>query len=140
MPPSCSSNVDVPAALRNISRLCRPDGLMAALLQLPRQGAEAVTYSPFASLKTLNSIMRLVAPEDLRASAEAAGFVLLSNKTITLHSGKQFDLQVFKLARGADRDFAGRRAIDPALPAPGSSQVRSQATDFRRSKARRTQA
>lgn len=122
--------VDVPAALRNISRLCRPDGLMAALLQLPRQGAEAVTDSPFASLKTLNSIMRLVAPQDLRASAEAAGFCLLSNTIITLHSGKQFDLQVFKLALSADRGFAARRAIDPALPAPVSSEVRSQATDL----------
>lgn len=90
--------VDVSAALRNISRLCRPNGLMAALLQLPKQGADAVTDSPFASLKTLSSVMRLVPPGDLSDSAEAVGFACLSKKTITLRSGKQFSLQVFRLA------------------------------------------
>lgn len=93
--------VDVSATLRNLRRLCRADGLMAALLQLPKQGAEAVTSSPFASLKTLNSIMRLVPPEELTAAARAAGFTPLSEKTITLPSGKQFCLQVFLMASPA---------------------------------------
>ncbi|WP_208647662.1 class I SAM-dependent methyltransferase [Cupriavidus lacunae] len=92
--------VDVPVALRNISRLCRPNGLLAALLQLPKQGADAVTHSPFASLKELNSIMRLVPPGELLDSAEAAGFACLSQKTITLQSGKQFSLQLFRLTSG----------------------------------------
>lgn len=89
--------VDIPATLRNISRLCRLNGLMAALLQLPKQGGDAVTDSPFGSLKTLNSIMRLVPPEELSDSAEVAGFTRLSKKTITLPSRKQFSLQVFRL-------------------------------------------
>jgi SAM-dependent methyltransferase len=96
--------VDVPAALRNISRLCRPNGIMAALLQLPRPEADAVTNSPFESLKKLNSIMRLVPPEELNDSAEGAGFVCLSKTTVTLQSGKQFSLQVFRLASSCPQD------------------------------------
>jgi SAM-dependent methyltransferase len=89
--------VDVPAALKNMSRLCRPNGLLAAMLQLPKRGADAVTPSPFASLKELNSIMRLVPLRELSDSAKAAGFECLSQKTITLRSGKQFSLQLFRL-------------------------------------------
>ncbi len=89
--------VDVPAALRNLAKLCRPKGLLAALVQLPKQGADAVTPSSFTSLKELNSIVRLVPPNELSERAEAAGFTCLSQRTITLQSGKQFSLQLFRL-------------------------------------------
>jgi SAM-dependent methyltransferase len=92
--------VDVAAALKNLSRLCQPNGFMAVLLQLPKAGAEAVTASPFTSLKTLNSIMRLVPPAELNAAATEVGFALVSEKTITLQSSKQFALQVFRLTDG----------------------------------------
>ncbi|WP_212733740.1 class I SAM-dependent methyltransferase [Variovorax sp. CF079] len=108
--------VDVPVALRNISRLCRSNGLLAVLLQLPKQGADAVTPSSFASLKELSFIMRLVPPGDLVHSAEAAGFASLSQKTITLQSGKQFSLQLFRLTSSCPQDaeaISAARGHDP---------------------------
>ena len=90
--------VDVAAALRSISRMCRPNGLLAVVLQLPKQGVEAVTSSPFESLKKLKSIMRLVPPEELARSAQAEGFDGLSHETITLASGKQFAHLLFRLS------------------------------------------
>jgi len=88
--------VDVPAALHNMSRLCCQNGLLAAMVQLPKRGCDAVTPSPFASLQELTSIMRLVPPEELRDGAQRAGFECLSQRTITLQSGKQFSLQLFR--------------------------------------------
>jgi hypothetical protein len=55
------------------------DGILAALLQLPKERTASVSPSPFVALKGLNSIMRLVP------------------QLITLASGKQFSLQLFKL-------------------------------------------
>lgn len=42
--------------------------------------------------------MRLVPPEELRKAAEDLGFGFLSQKLITLESGKHFILQTFQSA------------------------------------------
>lgn len=88
--------VDVAKALKNLRGICLPGGLLATLLQLPKEGAASVSPSPFVTLKELGSIMRLVPPDDLRKVAEELGFSFLSQKLITLESGKQFSLQLFK--------------------------------------------
>lgn len=88
--------VEITKALKNLQGICLPGGIFAALLQLPKEGAASVSPSPFETLKALGSIMRLVPPDDFRRVAEAAGFGFLSQKLITLESGKQFALQVFK--------------------------------------------
>lgn len=89
--------VDVLSALKNIHKLSRPGGVLAALLQLPKEGAEAVTPSPFTSLSQLSSLMQLIPPNDLNEYAAAEGYELLSQKTITLKSGKRFSLHIFSL-------------------------------------------
>ena len=89
--------VDIAKALRNLRALCLPSGLLVAVLQLPKEGVENVSPSPFVRLKELGSIMRLVPPDDLRKVAVGLGFERLSEKLITLESGKQFSVQVFKL-------------------------------------------
>ena len=89
--------VDIAKALKNLRGICLPNGILAALLQLPKEGAASVSPSPFVTLEELSSIMRLVPPEVFRGAAEALGFGLLSQKLITLESGKQFSLQTFKL-------------------------------------------
>lgn len=89
--------VDVAKALKSLRELCLPNGLLATVLQLPKEGAESVSPSQFVKLKELSSIMRLVPPDDLRKIAEGLGFDLLSQKVITLESGKQFSVQLFKL-------------------------------------------
>lgn len=88
--------VDVSKALKNIRALCLPTGLLAAVLQLPKEGAESVSPSRFVNLKQLGSILRLVPPDNLREVAEGQGFELISEKLITLESGKHFCLQLFK--------------------------------------------
>jgi hypothetical protein len=88
--------VDVAKALKNIRALCLPTGVLATVLQLPKEGAESVSPSRFVKLKQLGSILRLVPPDDLRKVAEGLGVGLLSQKLITLESGKQFSLQLFK--------------------------------------------
>jgi hypothetical protein len=89
--------VDIAKALRNLRGLCLPNGILAALLQLPKEGAASVSPSPFLTLKELSSIMRLVPPDVFRGVAEELGFGFLFQKLITLESGKQFSLQTFKL-------------------------------------------
>jgi len=76
--------------------IAKPGGILAALLQLPKEGVGNVSPSPFVTLKDLGSIMRLVPPNDFRKIAEGLGFGFLSQKLITLESGKQFSLQIFK--------------------------------------------
>ena len=88
--------VDIAKALKNLRGICLPGGILAALLQLPKEGVANVSPSPFVTLKDLGSIMRLVPPNDFRKIAEGLGFGFLSQKLITLESGKQFPLQIFK--------------------------------------------
>lgn len=88
--------VDTKKALRNLRTLCLPNGILAVMLQLPKQGAANVSPSPFHSLKTLSSIMRLVIPEEFRTAAEEEGFKFLSERVVALESGKQFALLIFE--------------------------------------------
>jgi SAM-dependent methyltransferase len=88
--------VDTARALKNLRDICLPNGILAALLQLPKEGAASVSPSPFVTLKQLSSIMRLVPPDEFRKAAEKLGFGFLSQKVIILESGKQFALLLFR--------------------------------------------
>ena len=88
--------VDVGRAMRTLMRHCRPGAALATLLQLPHAGIAAVSPSPFASLRALEPVLRLVSPAQLRAHAEDAGFGHESTVTIVLPTGKQFALQRFR--------------------------------------------
>jgi hypothetical protein len=88
--------VDIVKALGSLRDITVPGGHLATLLQLPKEGAASASPSPFAALKDLGSIMRLVSPDKLRKAAEALGLTLVSQKLVSLPSGKQFALQVFK--------------------------------------------
>ncbi|NLC71486.1 MAG: class I SAM-dependent methyltransferase [Desulfuromonadaceae bacterium] len=86
--------------LANLKAACRPQGVLASVLQLPSGTAAAVSPSPFTSLQALAPVMHLVTPADLLAHAKEAGFVPLSAKKIALPSGKKFAVQVFQLPAG----------------------------------------
>ena len=88
--------VDVERALRNVVGLCRKGAMVGTVLQLPKADADAVSNSPYASLKAVGSIMRLVPPPELRAVAETAGLGFVSERTVALASGKRFAVQVFR--------------------------------------------
>ncbi len=83
--------------LRNFKVLCRPNGVLATVLQLSSHEAESISESPFASLKGLAPAMHLVSPAVLAACAAECGFAPLASRRIALSSGKAFALQVFRL-------------------------------------------
>jgi hypothetical protein len=90
--------------LRNFKVLCRPQGVLAIVLQLPSDKGETIAESPFTSLKGLAPAMHLVSAADLAACAAESGFAPLASRRIVLSSGKAFALQVFRLQapRSAD--------------------------------------
>jgi pyrimidine deaminase RibD-like protein len=88
--------VDPEPVLRNLRTLCRPNGILATVLQLPPDRAATVSDSSFASMKSLAPAMRLVSPDVLTATAAQAGFTRLAARRIALPGGKEFVAQVFK--------------------------------------------
>jgi len=91
--------VDISATLATLKRNLRPGGTLAVLLQLPHSDQRAVSVSPYRSLNRLISVLKLVAPDELRSRAMAAGFAVGSSDRIDLPSGKQFWLQTFQCQR-----------------------------------------
>jgi trans-aconitate methyltransferase len=90
---------DVAATLATLQRNLRPDGTLAALLQLAHTEQGAITPTVYRSLNALEGTFKLVAPSDLRAAASVAGFEIENSTRIDLPSGKQFLLQNVKLTR-----------------------------------------
>jgi len=88
--------VDLPPALQTLKRCCRPNGVLATLLQLSHQDQLALSRSPYTSLSGLEPAMRLLAPHDLCREAAAAGFTATRSKIIKLPSGKEFWAQYFR--------------------------------------------
>jgi hypothetical protein len=87
--------VDLGAALATFRRAANPGATLAALIQLPATGQEAVSPSPYGSLGKLKDAMRLIAPDALRDAAATAGFLRRDSRTLGLPSGKRFHLEVF---------------------------------------------
>jgi len=88
--------VDLAAALRPLRHLLNAKGILVTVIQLPAANLPAVTPSPYSSLKTLEDLMRFVAPPELQAIAENNGLRQLSSSTRETRSGKQFEVQVFR--------------------------------------------
>jgi hypothetical protein len=84
------------AVLRNLSALCRPQGVLATVLQLPSEQTAAVSDSPYTSLAGLAPALHLLSPEVLTVTAAQAGFAPVASRRITLASGKEFAAQVFQ--------------------------------------------
>jgi len=83
--------------LRNIKAICRPNGVLVTVLQLPSLRGAVVSESPFTRLQTLAPTLHLVSPDVLTHSAAEFGFVLQTSRQIALPSGREFVLQVFQL-------------------------------------------
>ena len=88
--------VDPEPVLRNLSALCRPQGVLATVLQLPADRAGSISDSPFASLQGLAPALHLVSPGVLTGTAIAAGFAPVASRRIASASGKEFVAQVFQ--------------------------------------------
>jgi hypothetical protein len=92
--------VEPAVALGNLASLCGPGAILATVLQLPSGHGPPVTESPFVRLKDLAPVLRLVPPDALAACASQQGFALLATRHLTVASGKQFALQLFRRSAG----------------------------------------
>jgi ubiquinone/menaquinone biosynthesis C-methylase UbiE len=78
------------ALLRQLARWIHPGGHIGVVLQLPSSSMDAVSPSPFLSLKKLVGCLRLVAPEEFVRLAGGVGFEKRRECAITLETGKSF--------------------------------------------------
>lgn len=81
--------------LAKLKAVCRPRGVLAAVLQLPSAATASVSPSPFTRLQTLTPVMNLVSPADFLAATRETGFLPLAAKKIVLPSGKKFAIHIF---------------------------------------------
>lgn len=90
--------VNIEKTLSNLRSICKHGGLLVVVLQLPKVGLPPVSSSPYTSLNKLTSLMRLIPPNEMTDIAQTTGFSLISTRTITLESGKEFALQLYTLS------------------------------------------
>lgn len=96
--------VDVARTLANVRAMLAPGGVLVAVLQLPSAG-EAVTPSPYASLRALAPVLRLVPPALFGERAAGAGFRRLGERTVRTTGGKELHVAELRAA-GPRRDAA----------------------------------
>ncbi len=89
-------HVDPARVLERLRRLLAAAGTLVAVLQLPSAAVDAVTPSPFVSLRSLSTVMRLVPPERLRTLAVERGYVPLDARTVATSGGKQLHVETFR--------------------------------------------
>jgi SAM-dependent methyltransferase len=92
--------VEAEPTLKSLKSICRANGVLAVVLQLPSNSVAALTPSPFTSLQILAPVMHLLSPDAFCAHAQQAGFVLKKAHTLSLPSGKNFALLVFGASPG----------------------------------------
>ena len=88
--------VEPDVILRTIHRLLKSNGRLVTVVQLPKADGPAVTPSPFTSLQSLSSCLRLVPPDLLRQQAAAQSLSLATSEQVVLQSGKSFQVQTFQ--------------------------------------------
>ena len=89
--------VDPAVAVEKASRWLRPLGLFTVVLQRPIVRGGTVSETGYTSLKILEPVINLVAPENLAGLAGRYGFLEAGSKNVTLESGKSFFVGVYRL-------------------------------------------
>jgi trans-aconitate methyltransferase len=89
--------VDAALALDRTRSWLRRGGKLVAVLQMPSDTVAEVTPSPYTTLASLATAMRLVAPQDLAALAAVRGYRLLGTEIAAASGGKRFAVQTFEL-------------------------------------------
>jgi len=90
-------HTDPSMVLEKVVQWLKPGGVLATVLQLPIETGESVSDTGIESVKVLEPFAELVSPMRLTELAESTGFRLLSNKTVTLATGKSFRVLVYRL-------------------------------------------
>ncbi len=86
------------AVLASVVRLLKSGGFLTTVVQLPHADGPTVTPSPFTSLQTLTSCLRLVSPEFLRERAAAHDLTEVESVRVISLGGKSFQVQSFVAA------------------------------------------
>ncbi len=82
--------VDYNLALNNVSRFIRPNGKLAAVLQMPNENIPEVSPSPYKSLEILSETFSFVQVDKFIDECKKYGFDLISENKTKLKSGKKF--------------------------------------------------
>jgi SAM-dependent methyltransferase len=82
--------VDPELLLEKTARWLTAGGVLSIVLQLPVSGHSPVTDTPFASVKRLEPILKLVDPRTLERAARRCGLIPESSRTARLSTGKAF--------------------------------------------------
>jgi len=82
--------------LDNAISLVGPGGALSVVLQLPSDSTEAVSSTPFASMRNLSAHFSFVNPSDLRQTLERCGFPLTHETRTALPAGKAFWMGIFR--------------------------------------------
>jgi hypothetical protein len=88
--------VDVPMTMSSLQTLCTPGGALVIILQSASSSLEAVSPSPYQTIRLLAPAMRLLDQADVQNQAIAAGFSLASSRVVSLQSGKRFIVLSFR--------------------------------------------
>ena len=88
--------VEIAAALRNLSSLCRDAGHLVAVLQLPSSQLAAITPTAIPSIMRLAPAMKLVDPAEFVEAARRVGFARVESTQVTSSMGKPFAIQIFQ--------------------------------------------
>ena len=82
--------------LPKIARWLRLSGVMVSILQLPAKHLKKVSETFYTSLNNLNSIMKLISPQEFKSTAYDAGLKEIETTTVTLESGKSFYIATYE--------------------------------------------
>lgn len=88
--------VDLARTMSVLGYLCKPNGVLAVLSQLPHDTIAHVSPSPYTSLQLLAPAMRLISQEDLKRQARVAGFAEEHSRTTVSAGGKRFCVNEFR--------------------------------------------
>jgi SAM-dependent methyltransferase len=91
--------VNPKSLLPELARWLRPDGVLSVVLQLPSPVSKMVSKTPYASLRSLESIMRLVEPSLFRDLAWRCGLAMFQSREVNLKLGKRFHVAYYRKRR-----------------------------------------
>ncbi len=82
--------VNFSLAIKKLSGLIKPKGILAVVLQLPNENIPEVSPSPYTSLEILSDVFSFVPLSKFKEASKEEGFELISENVAQLESGKEF--------------------------------------------------
>ncbi len=92
--------VDVQNLLRKISKWLKTDGILSMVFQLPSEKSNPVSDTPYHSLKSLSSIMKLIDSDEVKYIIEKENMKCIKSYTIHLPQDKKFLVMYCKKVTG----------------------------------------